>query len=418
MDTKPLNTNGPGVIAAKREDALGIYSFQFKTHLEGLGYSRHTVAEYGRRIRTLGELMRKHRVALPELSELKTAELLAKHQWPPSRRKYAGRIVGRFVRFLGEQGVTALGTTLAPEDDDRARLRGDYETYLRQQRGLSERTIQSCWRLADQFLVFRFGNKIGNLSAIAPMDIAVFIHQLHSRKRPYRVKTTSTHLRQFCRYLFKAGQIKTNLALGIPSVTQRYGSRLRRHLTPEQVETVVAAVRSDTPTGRRNYAIILLLARLGLRAPEVIAMQMDDVDWRAGEIIVRGKGQRHDRVPLPAEVGEAMAEYIRRDRVTTFRAVFVADHAPHRPFKDGQILNGILTDAFAKTGVKPPAPYVGSHVLRHSLATHLAQKGASLDEIGDMLRHRSRASTMIYAKLDIEGLRSIAQPWPVAGGVK
>ena len=126
----------------------------------------------------------------------------------------------------------------------------------------------------------------------------------------------------------------------------------------------------------------------------------------------------HDRVPLPPDVGEAIADYIRQDRVSTSRALFVTARAPHRPFKDGQVLNAILKEAFARAGLTPPCPYVGSHVLRHSLATNLVRQGASLDEVGDMLRHRSRASTMIYAKLDIEGLRSIAQPWPVAGGAQ
>jgi integrase len=164
--------------------------------------------------------------------------------------------------------------------------------------------------------------------------------------------------------------------------------------------------------------MVLLIARLGLRAPEVVAMQLGDIDWRAGEVIVRGKGDRHDRVPLPPDVGEALADYIKLNRKTTLRVLFVTERAPHRPFKDGQVLNLILRAAFARTGLKPPAPYVGSHILRHSLATNLVQRGASLEEIGDMLRHRSRASTMIYAKLDIDGLRSIAQPWPVAGGAK
>jgi site-specific recombinase XerD len=133
---------------------------------------------------------------------------------------------------------------------------------------------------------------------------------------------------------------------------------------------------------------------------------------------VRGKGKLHDRVPIPPDVGEALTAYIRSDRVSTSRALFVTARAPHGPFKDSQVLNEILKQAFAATGVTPPCPYVGSHVLRHSLATNMVRKGASLSEVSDMLRHRSRATTMIYAKLDIDGLRSIAQPWPVAGGVQ
>lgn len=300
----------------------------------------------------------------------------------------------------------------------RTELRRDYETYLRRQRGLSERTIFHCWRYADRFLDFRFGDEAGDLAQITAADIAAFLQHLVTRKPPFRDKTSATHLRNFFRYLFKAGMTEKNLALGIPSVAQRYGARLPRYLMPEQVETLLGAVQSSGSTKRRDYAMVLLLARLGLRAPEVIAMQLDDVDWRAGEIVVRGKGNRHDRVPLPPDVGKAIADYIKVERMSPCRALFVTARPPHRAFKDGQILNIILRSAFARTGLKPPVPYVGSHILRHSLAANLVRNGASLEEIGDMLRHRSRASTMIYARLDVDGLRSIAQPWPVAGGAE
>ena len=253
---------------------------------------------------------------------------------------------------------------------------------------------------------------------MTPGDIVAFLQRQTGRKTPYRDKTQPTHLRNFFQYLFKEGRTATNLALCVPKVAQRYAARLPRHLAPEQVEAVLAAVRSDPRFGRRNHAMILLLARLGLRAPEVIAIQLDDIEWRAGELIIRGKGQRHDRVPIPPDVGEALADYIRHDRVSTSRALFVSTRAPHGPFKDGQVLNAILKDAFARCGVKPPCAYVGSHVLRHSLATNLVRKGASLDEVRDVLRHRSRASTLIYAKVDIEGLRSIAQTWPSMGGAE
>jgi site-specific recombinase XerD len=239
-----------------------------------------------------------------------------------------------------------------------------------------------------------------------------------TRTPPLRDKTLSSHLRNFFRYLFQAGKTATNLATGILSVAQRYGARLPRHLTSDEVETLLKAIRTDSLSGRRNYAMVLLIARLGLRAPEVIAVQIDDIDWRAGEILIRGKGKRHDRVPLPPDVGEALIDYIKQDRTTVSRTLFVTGRPPHLPFKDGQVLNNILRSSFAKTGLKPPAPYVGSHILRHSLAMNLVKLGAPLEEIGDMLRHRSRASTMIYAKLDVDDLRSIAQPWPIAGGAR
>jgi hypothetical protein len=163
----------------------------------------------------------------------------------------------------------------------------------------------------------------------------------------------------------------------------------------------------------------VLAGRLGLRALEVMAIQLDDVDWRAGELLVRGKGKLHDGLPISAEVGEALSRYLREERgPASCRTMFVTHRAPHRAFKDSQIVNTILKDALAATGQKPVTPYVGSHLLRHSLATRLVNAGASLDEVSDVLRHRSRSSTMVYARLDIDGLRSIAQPWPVAGGVQ
>ncbi len=360
--------------------------------------------------------MRVEQVALEDLDGTRALELVAKTGWAGRRGISAGYMARRFILYLGEQGVGKPPRPPTPKDVARAELRRDYEAYLRRQRGLSEKTVFDSWRFADRFLEFRFGDAIGDLSQIVPSDIAGFLQHLTTRTQPLRDKTSSSHLRNFFRYLFQAGKTATNLAAGIPSVAQRYGARLPRHLTPEQVETLLTAVRSDTPKGRRNYAMVLLLARLGLRPPEVVAMQLDDIDWRSGEIIVRGKGGRHDRLPLLPDVGEALAAYIRLDRVSTSRSLFVTERPPHRPFKDSQILNLILREALARTGLKPPAPYVGAHLLRHSLATNLVRRGASLEEVSDTLRHRSRSTTMTYARLDVDGLRSVAQPWPTGGG--
>lgn len=296
-------------------------------------------------------------------------------------------------------------------------LKTEYEDYLRHQRGLSDRTIYHCWRFADRFIAFRFKGKPHDFSKIKATDIAAFMEHITTRKVPFRDKTPPTHLRNFFRFLFYSGKTATNLAPSVLRVAQRQGSTLPRYLPPDQVEKLLATVKRDTPLGRRNYAMVLLLARLGLRAQEVVAIQIDDIDWRAGELLVRGKGQQRDKLPLPPDVGEALASYIRRDRKTKSRTLFVTHHIPPKAFADAQVLNGILETGFKKAGIKPTR-YVGSHILRHSLATDMVSKGASLDEIGDMLRHRGRRSTMIYAKLDVEGLRSIAQVWPVAGGAQ
>ena len=159
-------------------------------------------------------------------------------------------------------------------------LKLEYEEYLRNQRGLSERSIYHCWRFADRFLAFRFKGKDRDLSKITPPDIARFMQHLTSRGKPFRDKTPPTHLRNFFQFLFKCGKTNVNLAPSVPRIAQRHASTLPRHLTSEQVETVIAAVKADTAIGRRNYAMVLLLARLGLRAAEVIAIQIDDIDWR------------------------------------------------------------------------------------------------------------------------------------------
>lgn len=413
---KPVrSTNSHG--SAGPDDPLGEYRAHFLQVLESQHYHRATIAQYGHRLDALARQMQASKVALEDLDEARAIELMGESALPSFRGRPATYSIRKFIKFLSDSGVTKPNT-VSPLGDERDPLKREFETHLRVQRGLSERTIFHSWRFAHRFLEFRFSGGAADLSQITAHDIARFLQHLASRGKPYRDKTPPTHLRSFFRFLFRTARTATDLAPSIPRVAQRYGARLPRFLTPDQVEQLLAAVRADTPLGRRNYAMVLLSARLGLRAPEVIAIRIDDIDWRKGEILVRGKGQRHDRLPLPPDVGEALAEYVRRDRVTASRLLFVTDRAPRRPFPDGQILNLILRHAFAKAGLTPRTPYVGSHILRHSLATSLIRQGATLAEIGDLLRHRSHQSTMIYAKLDVEGLRSIASSWPATGGAQ
>jgi site-specific recombinase XerD len=396
---------------------LDQYIDSFEDRLKARNYTAGTIKTYRVLIRRLAVIMEEAGVRPEDLTVELAAKLVRGEERKTLEPHKCANVARRFTEHLIGIGV-ATATPPISKEIARETLRHDYENYLRRQRGLCDRSIYHCWRLADRFLDHRFSDRDDDLRRITSGDIAAFLQHLTTRKPPFKDKTPPTHLRNFLQYLFKSGLIDVNLALGVPSVAQRYGARLPGYLKPEEVETLLAAVPIDTPMGRRNYAMVLLLARLGLRAAEVITIQLDDIDWRAGELLVRGKGQRHDRVPIPPDVGAAITEYVRRDRVTASRALFVTERAPNGPFGDGQVLNAILKDAFARTGLKPPCKYVGSHVLRHSLATNLVRQGASLSEIGDMLRHRCRSSTMIYAKLDIEGLRSIAQPWPKAGDAR
>ena len=391
------------------------YLVSFEQTFAAENYKARTIVAYRCLIRKFGALLDEARIA-PASATLDCVEPLTRDL--PRERKNTIRldtIARRFVQHLVDIGV-AQPVPRTEVELARLALLADFETYLVKQRGLSPRSIPHTIGFARRFLDHRFDKALPDLGRLCPADVIGFMENVLASAR--RDKTVATHVRIFLQYLFGRGATATNLALSIPKTAKRWAARLPRHLSPEGVDAVLASVRDNHRHGARDYAMLLLMARLGLRAAEVVAIQLDDIDWRVGELVVRGKGKLHDRVPLSVEVGNALSHYLRAERgPATCRTLFVAHRAPHRPFKDGQIVNAILQDALKATGQKPATPYVGSHLLRHSLATQLVNTGASLDEVGDVLRHRSRSSTMIYARLDIDGLRSIAQPWPIAGGV-
>jgi integrase/recombinase XerD len=393
---------------------LDPYFASFEESLSSRNYKPETLKNYRYLLRRFGRLLEAEDIAPSALTPDLAVELGRRLPTTPKSQIKIPNLARLFVAHLIEIGV-ATRPALTPAQAERNELLSNFETYLLRQRGLSPRSVYHVLRFADRFLDHRFGDHMLDLAALNARDVVAFMEHLLSRKRPFRDKTPATHLRSFFQYLFAQGLTTTNLSLCVPRAHKPWGARLPRHLSPDEVEAVLASVRANPRRGARDYAMLLLMARLGLRALEVMAIQLDDIDWRAGELLVRGKGQRHDRLPIPTDVGEAISKYLREDRTSaTTRALFVTLRAPNRPFKDSQVINDILKEAFTATGVKPPTPYVGSHVLRHSLATNMVRAGASLEEIGDLLRHRSRATTMIYAKLDTDGLRSIAQPWPVA----
>lgn len=297
-------------------------------------------------------------------------------------------------------------------------LKNEYKQYLRRHRGLADKTIYTYGTFADRFLDFIFEDNPDDLSKITAHDVVNFLQHVTGQTKPLRDKTVVPAVRSFLRFLFQSEKIQTNLALGTPSVAQKYARRIPYHLAPDQVETLLESVKnlSTSKCKKRNYAMVLLMARLGLRSTEIVAIQLDDIDWRSSEIKIRGKGGFHDKVPLLEDLGAAIADYIQHERQGSCRHLFVANNAPHNPFKGAQILNSILKQALATTDIPRPKQYTVSHILRHSLATNLVQKGATLEEISNTLRHRSRQTTLLYARQDIDGLRSIAQSWPLARG--
>ena len=251
---------------------------------------------------------------------------------------------------------------------------------------------------------------------ISPQDIDRFFLRYAHERTPKVAQLMVSAMRSFFRFLFRYGETKCDLSAAVPTVPAWRLSEVPKYLKPDELEFLLESCDRTTPIGRRNYSILLLIARLGLRGGEVVALELDDINWRTSELTVRGKGHFRDHLPLPRDVGEALAIYLRNDRPTCpTRRVFIRMRAPCRGFKNSTTVSTIVRRAVQRSGLNPPIK--GAHLLRHSLATGMLRKGASMTEIGEILRHRSPNSTEIYAKVDIEGLRSIARPWPVKGGV-
>ena len=286
-----------------------------------------------------------------------------------------------------------------------------YETYLLSERGLVSHTILEYQFFVHKFLQERFRGRPLFLKALKASDISDFVLR-HTPSKRAQLMTTA--FRSFFRFLLEKGELQADLAASVPTVANWRLSTVPKYLTPKEVELVLKACDRRTAVGRRDYAILLLLARLGLRAGEVVALQLEDIHWRTGEILVRGKGLLHDRMPLPADVGGALASYLRRDRPPCpSRRVFVCTKAPRRGFAGPSTLTTIVRRALERANLHPE--FKGAHLLRHSLATSMLRAGASMGEIGEVLRHRAANTTEIYAKVDFEGLRSLAHPWPTGG---
>ena len=325
--------------------------------------------------------------------------------------------VARFIAHLVDAGVMAAVRPCAPpapgslDELDQA-----YGDWLHCSQGLAAKTISIRRSILRRFLTFRFGTTPGDLNTITRDDIVAFLGSSETGRDGFAYKALG--LRRLFDFLFATGRVRHNLALGVPRVARRGSGALARHLAPDEVRRLVEAVGSDSGIGRRDRAMLLLMARLGLRAQEVIAVRLEDLDWRAGEILIRGKGEEHDNMPLPIDVGEAIAAYLQDGRAGCERHLFVTSRPPHRPFTSSLIIRGVLRKAFARTGLQPPRREVRTHLLRHSLAVDMLGKGASLDEVSDVLRHRTRTTTTIYARYDIEALRPLARPWPLRGDVR
>jgi len=378
----------------------------FAKFLADQGYARNTVTSKYLLVADLSHWLKRRRLPLAHLDEGKLKEFHVDHRRSIRRGDVAsGQQLLNWLR-----GVRVVPAS--PQTVDRSglgRLTHDYERFLSSQRGLAPATLSSYLPIVRRFLTERFGSSAVRVEDLRPRDLHRFILRQVPRGSRNYAKLVVTALRSFLRFLFQRGAIKTDLLTGVLAVANWRLSHLPKSLPPNQVERLLQCCDRSTPSGQRDYAILLLLARLGLRGGEVLAMTLDDPDWDRGEIVVHGKGQRLARLPLPKDVGVALAHYLRHVRpACSTRKLFIRMKAP----RDGLRLSAIccvVRRALKRAGLNPD--FKGAHLLRHSLATNMLRRGASLGEIGQLLRHAQPTTTQIYAKVNIVALRRIALPW-------
>jgi site-specific recombinase XerD len=290
------------------------------------------------------------------------------------------------------------------------RLLERYRRYLVTERGLGTATAADYAAKTRSFLAGREKSGTLDLAGLTAADVTAFIAENCPSMRRGTAKLTVSALRSLLGYLHVAGDIPGPLAWAVPAVATWRLASLPAPLEPGQVAAMLAGCGTGTAAGRRDLAMLTLLARLGMRAGEVAALSLDDIDWRAGEVTVTGKGRRSERLPLPPDAGEAVAAYLRDGRPEPFegtRRLFLRLHAPHQGLTTGGVTQAVFAAA-QRAGLGR----VYAHRLRHSAATGMLRAGASLPEVGQVLRHRRLLSTAIYAKTDVPALRALARPWP------
>jgi len=289
-------------------------------------------------------------------------------------------------------------------------LLAEFETWLTQQRGLSRVSVRCYVTQARLFLAAGSAAPDETVRELDAGQVTRFVTGYCQDRNRWSAKAMVTALRAFLRFAHATGRTAVPLAAAVPAVASWRMAALPRGLSTGEVERLLAGCDQTSPVGRRDYAVLCLLARLGLRGAEVAGLQLDDIDWRAGEITVRGKGERVERLPLPASAGHALAIWLSEGRPRCdSRAVFVTVRQPIRQLTP-EALRQIMRHACTRAGLER----CGAHQLRHTLATEMLRAGASLTEVGQVLRHRSQLSTSIYAKVDQNALRPLARPWPGA----
>ena len=383
---------------------------RFATRLKAQGYAHPSAVSKIRLVSNLSRWLEHQGLGVEALDEPRIEAFLLT-RGPRCVRRGEATTARQLLSHLRASGRIALAPSSPENSNPFAQIERRYERFLVNERGLSRATVQNYLPIIHTFLAERFVTGAVALGALTVRDVNQFIVRQSQRLSRSRAKLLVTALRSFLRHLHQRGDIPADLAGALLPVVSWRLSGVPKSLAAEQVEAIIESCDLRTAAGRRDRAIVLLLARLGLRGGEVAAMTLDDLDWDASVVTVSGKGQRRHPLPLPREVGEALVAYLRDGRPPCpTRRVFVRIHAPHVGFAGPIAITNVVHRALARAGIDPP--FKGSHLLRHSLATAMLRHGASLEEIGQLLRHVTPETTQIYAKVDLEALRALAPAWP------
>lgn len=379
----------------------------FADDLRQQGYAPRTILEQRRLLGDLNDWLQTQQLTAGDLSLRQVDRFL-------SDRRSAGVARHRTRKALGPVLGYLRGLEIAPPaaepvvDDPASAILDRYRRFLTTERGLAAVTVERYVDCLRPFLDRRVSADGLDLGGLTPADVISFVVARCPRQNSGVAKLTITALRSFLDFLHLEGVTERSLVHAVPTVARRRLAGLPKGLEPDQVRRLLASCDAHTPVGCRDLAILALLVRLGLRRGEVAGLRLDDIDWRAGTIALRGKGNCLERVPLPPDVGRRLAEYLRNARPANAqgRTVFVRAIAPHHALGASRV-STIVADAARRAGLGR----VHAHRLRHTAATELLRAGASLPEIGQLLRHRRAETTAIYAKVDRDTLRLIARPW-------
>ena len=396
-----------GVPGAGITGPLAPFAEDYKVKLRDRGYSARSLACELRHLARLSRWLEDHRLGAADLSRERLEEFLG--ELP--RRRSGGRVCSRralaqMLEVLEAHGVVRLEANEAPASPSEALL-ASFERFLLQERAVAVSTASVYVERARRFLTWCAPD--GELAGLAASDVTGAVLQASATVSVSATKLFVTALRSFLRFSFMEGLTPSDLSAAALSVARRRRSSLPMGIDGATADALLRSCDRRQPKGRRDYAVLVILLRLGLRAGEVADFRLDDIDWRAGEIVVHGKGGHEHCLPLPSDVGEAIAAYLRRGRQNSsmHREVFLRTVAPVGPLSTNGI-SGIVRCSCLRAGVA----IIGAHRLRHTLACQMANAGVSLPDIAQVLRHSSISSTSEYARVDIEGLRAVAQPWP------